>query len=363
MLEPSASADRRMSNAEGPRFGLFRSVIGGPGRHLADVFANLPAHPDSKIVAESPDRRSFAAHVEISRAAGAGRWDFYQLGDETFVVMGDSLFDHPRAEQTPGEDLVEFHLRLSGTMRLRSAGSTEPLVVGPGSLLVWRQPAGIEVQDRIESGARDIFLSLYCRPGYLQSMALRHGLEIPEELAFITGAPTASIRHLLRPLSPGLVLVVHGLLHSPLVGGLRLLHAETKATELLCEVLHASARSSPGPRSFSEDDLRRLDVARQIVTTQFSPPPLISDLARRIGMSETKLKRAFKLRFGTTIFDMSVDARMRHALELLRCRHMPVSRVALAVGYSHQTSFASAFKKHFGFLPRTARQDGVDRTL
>ena len=359
MLKPSASADRRRPHAEGPRPGLFRSLIGGPGRRLSDVFANLPTHPDSRVIAQSPDRRSFAAHVEISRAAGAGRWDFLQLGAETFVVTGDSLFDHPRAEQTPGEDLVEFHLRLSGTMRLRSAGSAEALLVGPGSLLVWRQPTGLEVQDRIESGSRDIFLSLYCRPGHLQSLALRHGLEIPEELAFVTAEPTAAVRYLLRPLPPGLVLVVHSLLHSPYAGGLRLLHAETKATELLCEVLHATARSSPGPRPCSEDDLRRLDVARQIIMTQFSPPPLINDLARRIGMSETKLKRAFKLRFGTTIFDMSVDARMRHALELLRCRHMPVSRVALAVGYSHQTSFASAFKKHFGFLPRTARQDGV----
>lgn len=98
-------------------------------------------------------------------------------------------------------------------------------------------------------------------------------------------------------------------------------------------------------------------MARHIVITQHSPPPLISEIARRVGMSETKLKRTFKVRFGTTIFDMGLDARMRHALELLRCKHMPVSRVALSVGYSHQTSFASAFKKHFGFLPRAARQD------
>jgi transcriptional regulator GlxA family with amidase domain len=58
---------------------------------------------------------------------------------------------------------------------------------------------------------------------------------------------------------------------------------------------------------------------------------------------------------------MSLDARMRHALELLRCKHMPVSRVAVAVGYSHQTSFASAFNKQFATDLRTGNPNDQSR--
>lgn len=126
--------------------------------------------------------------------------------------------------------------------------------------------------------------------------------------------------------------------------------------ELLCEVLHCAAELPQAVAPTADDELRRLDLARRIVTTQFSPPPQIGQIARRVGMSDTKLKRAFKARFGTTLFDMSVEVRMRHALELLRCKRMSVGQVAYAVGYSHQTTFASAFKQHFGFLPSTARQ-------
>ena len=83
----------------------------------------------------------------------------------------------------------------------------------------------------------------------------------------------------------------------------------------------------------------------------------ICDVARTVGMSESKLKRAFKARFGVTVFEYGLECRMRHALELLRCKKMPVGQVAFAVGYRHQTSFASAFRDFFGFLPSSARTD------
>ena len=46
---------------------------------------------------------------------------------------------------------------------------------------------------------------------------------------------------------------------------------------------------------------------------------------------------------------------MQHALALLRENQLPVARVAEAVGYSHQTSFATAFRRHFGLSPKDAR--------
>ncbi|MFM8518581.1 MAG: helix-turn-helix transcriptional regulator [Nevskiaceae bacterium] len=307
------------------------------------------------MIARSIDQHSMAVSIEIARAAGHGRWDFYQFGKDTFIVAGDSLFDQACVEHVPGEDLVEFHLRLSGTMHLRDPDCAESLVVKPNSLLVLRQPAGAEIQDRVEGGKRDTFVSLYCRPESLAALATRNGVAVPAALRFAIGVRADPVRQLLLPLDPGLLLIAHSLLHSPFVGGLRLLYAQTKATELLCEILHGPVHSTPGPRPVSNDDLRRLDLARQIIVTQHSPPPLINEIARRVGVSETKLKRAFKARFGTTIFDMSLQTRMRHALELLRCKRMPVSRVALSVGYSHQTSFASAFKKPDRSLPSAAR--------
>lgn len=46
---------------------------------------------------------------------------------------------------------------------------------------------------------------------------------------------------------------------------------------------------------------------------------------------------------------------MQHALTLLRERRLAVARIAESVGYSHQTSFATAFRRHFGMRPRDVR--------
>ena len=340
-----------------PHAGLFRSIVAAPSRRMSDVFAALPQHQASKMLARRPGQRTYAARLELERHEGHGAWEFYRLGPSLYVVAGDFVYDRARVDRAPGEDLLEFHLRLSGTMRLGLPGDALPLTVAPDSLLLLRQPDGVDVVDSVEAGARDAFVSVFCSAAHFAALADRYGIAVPDILSFMAGSGITELRHRLLPMNAGLLHIAHSLLRSPYEGGLRLMHAEAKVTELLCEVLHRAAQAPAPARMGCHDDLRRLDLARRIIMTQHSPPPQIADIARRVGMSETKLKRAFKARFGTTLFDMSLDARMRHALELLRCKHMAVGQVAYAVGYSHQTSFASAFKRHFGFLPRAARQE------
>jgi transcriptional regulator GlxA family with amidase domain len=47
---------------------------------------------------------------------------------------------------------------------------------------------------------------------------------------------------------------------------------------------------------------------------------------------------------------------MDRAMELLVTDSLPIATVAHAVGFRHQASFTSAFRAHFGFTPRQARQ-------
>lgn len=356
MVESSPHAQLRKSGWSGPPAGLFRSVMASSSRRLPDVFANLPRHSGSKLYAQDSKRGALAARLDLERSEGHGAWDFYCLGPSVYVVAGDFIYDRPRLDHIPGEDLLEFHLRLAGTLRLGLPGGAAPLTVSPDSLLVIRQPVGVEVTDRVEAGDRDTGVSVYCSATHLARLATRNGVAVPERLRFALEPTATALQHRVLPMSNGLLYVAHSLLRNSFEGGLRLLHAEAKVLELLCEVLQLAAQMPASTAPAPGDELRRLDMARRIVMTQYSPPPLIGEVARRVGMSETKLKRAFKARFGTTVFDMSVEARMRHALELLRCKRMSVGQVAYAVGYSHQTSFTSAFKQHFGFLPRAARQ-------
>lgn len=334
------------------RKGLFRALLGGVGRSVPELFADLRDCPAAQVFAENVCRSSQGARMTMDRAQGHGAWEFYRLDPGMFLVVADCLYDETRVEIVPGEELIGFHMRLGARLVLEPGDGTT-ITVPPSSLLLWWQPGGIAVRERIEAGERDASVTLYFRPEALDCRARQNGFTLPAW--FRTASRSGRIAYAIRPLSPGLLYLTKSLLQAPYENGLRLLHAEAKALELLCEIIHCLQSRNPPDRS-SDHELRRIDIARRIVTTQFNPPPRIADIARKVGMSGSKLKRTFKARFGTTLSRMSVDCRMRYALELLRSTDLAVRQVAYAVGYRHQTTFTAAFREQFGFLPRDARQ-------
>jgi AraC family transcriptional regulator, transcriptional activator of the genes for pyochelin and ferripyochelin receptors len=82
-----------------------------------------------------------------------------------------------------------------------------------------------------------------------------------------------------------------------------------------------------------------------------SMPWSVRSLARYVGMSERSLIRGFKSAFKETLFEFSLHCRMRHALSLLCDRNWSIARTSEAVGYAHPTSFATAFRRHYGIPP------------
>jgi len=108
---------------------------------------------------------------------------------------------------------------------------------------------------------------------------------------------------------------------------------------------------------YTPRELKCLEHAREFLMKQLSPAPTIRQVARAAGMNETTLKRSFKAVYGETVFDFSVRCRMQHALSLLRDKLVPVALVAEAAGYRHQTSFSTAFGRHFGLRPKDVRRN------
>jgi AraC-like DNA-binding protein len=340
--------------------GLFRreSVARGTTGTVTGIFANLRRLQRAQPIAEHPERNLQGTRLLLDRTEGDGTWELYRLDQDIYIVAADCVYDTPRIETAPGEGLVEFHLRLSGALEMSLPGHAAPILVTAPRLLIMYQPPGVDVIESVLPNARDSCVSLYCRPTFLAHLATRSGLTRWPLLEQIERNEHASVWYRQLDLSPTLLYIGTSLLETPYGGGIRLLHAEAKALELLCDVLANPPDQCERAKSVtSASDERRLDTARHMLATNLTTPWRIRDLARAIGMSESKLKRTFKSRFGVTVFEYGLECRMRHALELLRCRRMSVSQAAFAVGYRHQTSFASAFHDFHGFLPSKARTE------
>jgi AraC-like DNA-binding protein len=132
------------------------------------------------------------------------------------------------------------------------------------------------------------------------------------------------------------------------------MYLESKAIELishqLAQLAFTECRSK---RSFPlcPDDIERIHDAKGILVRNMENPPSLLDLARQIGLNDTKLKRGFRYIFGTTVFGYLQLKRLERARSLLEERNMNISEVAVTVGYSSLSHFAKVFKQHFGTKP------------
>jgi AraC-like DNA-binding protein len=341
--------------------GLFRRerVSGAPAGTIRNLFADLRQVGRGQLLAEHPERHLQGARLHVDRADGHGAWELYRLDEGLYVVTTDGVYDETRVETVPGEGYVEFHLRLSGQLEMSLPGASGLTTVRGPTLLMMFQPVGVDISERLPPRIRDASMTMYCRPQILFDLAQRNGIDCLPMLEDIERHSKSAVWFQQVELSPTLLYIATSLIESKYREGVRVLHAEAKALELLCEILTTAQDQCENSRLrvTSEREARQLENARRIISTKLSTPVRMPELARIAGMSESKLKRAFKARYGVTVFEYALERRMNHALELLRCKHEPVGQVAYAVGYRHQTSFASAFHEYFGILPSRARTD------
>ncbi len=101
-----------------------------------------------------------------------------------------------------------------------------------------------------------------------------------------------------------------------------------------------------------ESDAKALLAARQYVLEHLPSPLSISDLSRKVGINEFKLKTGYKQLFNTTVYQHIQSERLNQAKLLLEEGKWDVGEVAEKVGYSNKSHFAARFKEKFGILPK-----------
>ncbi|WP_025124785.1 helix-turn-helix transcriptional regulator [Myroides odoratimimus] len=103
--------------------------------------------------------------------------------------------------------------------------------------------------------------------------------------------------------------------------------------------------------SLHRKDEQALHEIKSYITDNYNKDFTIQELALRVGINQTKLKKGFKTLFGTTTFKYIHDLRMQKALEMIKSREYNIYEIAEYVGYKHSHHFSTAFKKYYGQLP------------
>jgi AraC-like DNA-binding protein len=88
--------------------------------------------------------------------------------------------------------------------------------------------------------------------------------------------------------------------------------------------------------------------------------PSLRLIADEVELSESILKRYFKLIYGYTIYEYYLQMKMELAKRLLIERNISVNEVAYFLKYENVSSFIAIFKNHFGYLPGLIRRNSPD---
>lgn len=331
--------------------GLFRAAIAGPGRSLGDAFANLERSPHVTQLLKHPRRDLVTARVALTTQEGQGHWELTRIRDDLYVIITDFTYRDPRVEFVPGDGLVQFNFKVSGDMTY-AISRPGPLRFNRPALHVWRQPQGIDMREWTAPSAHERWVAISIRPEFLSEHFLTPGVETPVRLRAFVSKPQDSIDYCLLPLTARMMETTTRLIENPYTGMLAQTYTEALTLELLCLAVGNFCSMPDQPsEQYSERELRCLRAAHELLTRQLAPAPTLTKLARSVGLGQKALTRGFKALYGETIFEFSVRCRMQQAMTLLRDRRWSVDRVSEAVGYAHPTSFATAFRRHFGLRP------------
>ncbi len=126
---------------------------------------------------------------------------------------------------------------------------------------------------------------------------------------------------------------------------------EAKTRELIYLLfLKLLARDTESPVAVNEEDAATIYRIRAEMLEDLSIAPELPKLARKAGMSQSKLKGLFSQIFGKSVYNYYQAERMDEAAVLLQ--NLTVSETGYKVGFTNLSHFTKLFEKHHGAKPK-----------
>lgn len=129
---------------------------------------------------------------------------------------------------------------------------------------------------------------------------------------------------------------------------LKLIFLQANALEILYNEL-----SKQKQKIFLDSyDKNALMLARDLILNEPNLLNSISQIAKKVHLSEVKLKNGFKEFFNTTPYNLLKSQKLRNAKKLLQSGEYNINEVANLTGYKYASNFTLAFTKEFRINPK-----------
>jgi two-component system, response regulator YesN len=115
--------------------------------------------------------------------------------------------------------------------------------------------------------------------------------------------------------------------------------------KMLINILNAVKESAIGANETG------VDKAIEFIKNHFDEDISLSDLAKKVYLSESYLSRKIKKVKGISFVEYITKLRMEKAVELLKEPNVKITDIASSLGYPDYRYFSQSFKKYFGYSP------------
>lgn len=242
-----------------------------------------------------------------------------------------------------------FMLRNHARHKIEGVGK---LRLGEGEFTaLWSEQASCEAKFKAAGDYEAI--DVYCAPGLAEQISAF----FPELETVMRSGDT---RLLMQPpcfISPALKDILRQMIDCPYDNATREFYFDIKVRELLYVMLEQGRKEKVKVVKLSGYERSLVTKAKDLLVQDLGRKPYtLRELSRAVALNEFKLKNGFKEMYGVGIFEYVTDARMEKAKELLTQTNKPIKEICSLAGYTHMTSFITAFRQRFGYTPGSLRR-------
>lgn len=175
----------------------------------------------------------------------------------------------------------------------------------------------------------------------------------PSELLQKLGSDKSVFFRSSTKISPKIDSIINEIFLCPYNGLAKVFFLEAKVFELIACRINEIEKADKKVKAFEPDknDIERIMHAKKIFRKNLNNPPLISSLAKELGVSRTKFYNNFCFVCGKSPTEFIRNERMRKASTLLMDGQLNVSEVAWEIGYSNLGYFSKLFRQYYNSSP------------
>jgi len=313
-----------------------------------------PASPDRSLSAPE----GVACLYELLPGQGNGYVELFAFADGLTMVVFNCEWREGRTFEVFDADRLRFSFTLDLNISM-DFGSQIVDAHTPAWRLI-NNAADVVTHETVAAGSKAVWVTVAFRRDYLDRF-LADTSEAWSRPAMdcLQRSPAQSIVQDF-PLDHQLNLITSNLVLLNADDQVYVALAHAKASELIAHALDRllnqrdeSPVAQPRLRTRDREAIR---LAADILLSNVADPPSVRELCTAVGVNRNKLNFGFREEFGASPAQYLEEQRLLRAYNLLLETDQLVYQIAADLGYASQSSFSTAFKRHYGLTPSAIRR-------